>query len=300
MNDDKEKKKGTLPDIFRDVLISGLIVAVIIGGIYTYAQTWPPMVVIESGSMQHSESSQIGVIDAGDLVLVKKVREREDVITYVEGKKLGYMSYGDYGDVIVYSKNGHSEITPVIHRAIVWLEYNSSAHSFDIPELGIYNTLQNVNLGKVGREDAPLVLNLSRIMLNFQMHNLPPHSGFITMGDNNSGRYDQSWMGDGYGNLVEPVRVSWIVGKARGELPWFGGLKLFLTDKERGDRRGWDAVPSNSKKNLITSILIIIAIPLIIDVISYLYHERLVRRADKEDLRAENEAEKPEKTEEEG
>ena len=68
----------------------------IIGIIFAYCRVWPPMVVVVSGSMEHppplpeEPRSYIGVIDTGDLVLVKKVNKVSDIITYVEGEKTGY------------------------------------------------------------------------------------------------------------------------------------------------------------------------------------------------------------------
>ena len=49
--------------------------------------------------------SHLGIIDTGDLVIVKEA-EKSDIVTYLAGKKTGYKMYGDYGDVIVYYKNG--------------------------------------------------------------------------------------------------------------------------------------------------------------------------------------------------
>src|SRR6266571_7570283 len=63
----------------RDVVIAGLAVAIVIGSIFWYSGTWPPMVVIESGSMMHGSDSSLGIIDTGDLTLVKKVDHPEDI-----------------------------------------------------------------------------------------------------------------------------------------------------------------------------------------------------------------------------
>ena len=47
----------------------------------------------------------------------------------------GYKTYGDYGDVVIYDRDGSTAQTPVIHRAIVELVYNSTSNSFDIPSI---------------------------------------------------------------------------------------------------------------------------------------------------------------------
>ena len=101
--DDKETLKDGLFDFLKDIVIAVIIVAVIIGSIYAYSGIWPPLVVIDSGSMKHGEESQVGAIDAGDLVLVKEIDDRNDVITYIEGRADGHRTYGDYGDVIIFS-----------------------------------------------------------------------------------------------------------------------------------------------------------------------------------------------------
>jgi len=252
-----------VPEGVRDVLITILVAVILIVSLYAYTQNWPPLVVIESGSMRHSKDSQIGVIDAGDMVLVKKIHSRHDVVTYVEGRKIGYVRYGGYGDVIIYRKNGYTDITPVIHRAIVWVEYNDSSGNFDAPDLGLYNVSQII-IDNYFRDGRALVINLSAV---------PKNSGFITMGDNN-GMYDQAWMSDGHGRRVGPIMVEWVVGKAVGEIPWFGGIKLYLTDKNPRDGYGKEAVPDNSWRNLKISIIILITIPITADIVSYVIAKR--------------------------
>ena len=106
------------------------------GVCFLYTGNWPPVVVVESESMMHSNTeSFLGVIDTGDLVLVKTIGSRDDVVTYAQGKADDYSTYSDYGDVIIYRKNGYGDVTPVIHRALVWLEYNQTSDNFDIPDL---------------------------------------------------------------------------------------------------------------------------------------------------------------------
>jgi len=113
--------------LLRDVGIAALAVVVVIGGVFAYSGTWPPMVVIESSSMQHAnDRSFLGVIDTGDLTLVKKVGGDSEIVTYMQGARTGYQTYGTFGDVIIYSKNGHFELTPIIHRAIARIVYNAT------------------------------------------------------------------------------------------------------------------------------------------------------------------------------
>src|SRR3972149_4643211 len=113
----------------RDLLIAFLVVALVMAALFAYTRVWPPMVVVESASMQHSNTeSSIGVIDTGDLVLVQGVAAAGDVVTYIEGRATGHSTYGDYGDVIVFIKPGAaSASTPLIHRAMAYVVRNETA-----------------------------------------------------------------------------------------------------------------------------------------------------------------------------
>ena len=71
--EDEASTKEVLLTTVRDIAIALIIVAILIGTVFAYTQVWPPLVVIESESMQIDEFSHIGIIDTGDLVLVKKV-----------------------------------------------------------------------------------------------------------------------------------------------------------------------------------------------------------------------------------
>ena len=123
-----------LPDTAKDIGIAIGSVVVVFLLTFAYSGNWPPMVVIESGSMEHDNNplyeepgyTHIGTIDTGDLVIVKKAG-KGDIVTYLQGKKTDYKRYGDYGDVIIYYKNGIKEfegspVTPVIHRAMAWVD----------------------------------------------------------------------------------------------------------------------------------------------------------------------------------
>src|SRR5690554_3616202 len=93
-----------------------LWVVAVVGGIalalYLIAGTWPAVVTIESESM-------VPNMNVGDLVLVVQKDRYGEFQTWVEGSQSGYVSFGDYGDVIVYRPNGATHVHPIIHRAIV-------------------------------------------------------------------------------------------------------------------------------------------------------------------------------------
>ena len=223
---DDEIKKN-ISATLKDIIISVIVVAIIFGSLFAYTQVWPPIVVIESGSMQHGNDSHIGTIDTGDIVLVKRVYSPDDVVTYVEGRMKGYETYGDYGDVIIYNCNGES----IIHRAILYLKWEGNHWRVRGFENGnypswLYVTDEQITIYNMGYEHRTFVLMLSTLN-----HNVVGDEGFITMGDHNlasegSNGYDQ--------NPVLPicrhlVTYDMVEGIAQGELPWFGAIKLYLT-----------------------------------------------------------------------
>ena len=80
-----------LPDTAKDIGIAIGSVVVVFLLTFAYSGNWPPMVVIESGSMEHDNNplyeepgyTHIGTIDTGDLVIVKKAG-KGDIVTYLQ------------------------------------------------------------------------------------------------------------------------------------------------------------------------------------------------------------------------
>lgn len=132
--------------LFRDVLFVIAVVAIFISVSRIALGLWTPMVAVESGSM-------IPHIQIGDIIFVESA-DRKEVITYMEGKQSGYTSFDDYGDVILYRPKGQDGVTPIIHRAMDYVEK-----------------------GEPMWEGGPPA----------------PHAGYITKGDNSktNSKYDQ-------------------------------------------------------------------------------------------------------------
>ena len=288
--------------LLRDIALALLIVAIILAAIYAYTRNWPPMVVVESASMQHGdEASAIGVIDTGDLVLVQLAPQRSDVTTWVEGKATGYRTYGDFGDVIVFRKPGQE--TPVIHRPMFWMDYDEARGGFNIPDLarlprsllwgGVYkngsvvsspygldSTLWIAESGYNG--DVNLTYNINGF-LGIRT------SGYVTMGDNNL--YRNVILGratHGY-DSNHIVKQGDIIGKARGELPWFGLIKLTLFPGQSGCCQRWgdSSAPRNSWDSLAISLVLLIATPIILDVSTTLWYRwKKKRKHEEEEARA--------------
>ncbi|PXF61374.1 MAG: S26 family signal peptidase [Candidatus Methanogaster sp.] len=105
---------STLAGVLRDlisvakILIVFMILSQIIFG------TWAPMRAIESGSMEPH-------MKIGDIVFIQDL-SRTSVITQEDGMTSGYETFGDYGNVILYRKYGSTAETPIIHRAMYYVE----------------------------------------------------------------------------------------------------------------------------------------------------------------------------------
>ncbi len=234
--------------LYFEPLVALAIVVVLIVALFAYTQNWPPVYVVESDSMQHGSSDVLGVINTGDLVLAQKV-SNSSITPYVVGMQTSFSTYGEYGDVVLYHPDGGSG-TPVIHRAILFLAWNPSSRSYSANDLeglpcgnashAVYATPGTPgDCGTTGLTGTLDLFDLGwksvSVSLDLSAPALGEHSGFLTMGDNNyycgangacTGEPDQEGTNvPVISTLVEP---GWVVGVARGMIPWFGALKLLL------------------------------------------------------------------------
>lgn len=220
------------------VIIGAVVVAAVFLGLVYFVKensgVNPPFTVIESQSMQHSNDSELGIIDTGDMIYVKEPSKTE-IVSYVDGSKTGYKTFGDYGSVIIYRVPSGN---PIIHRAIVWIEWDEDNDCWNIPSLQDYDpSLWNID----GTHNCTSITLNSKLKMNFQSdyRNLNDvtftftesnkHSGYLTLGDNNSG-FDQS----GKTTLVENERIKSV---ADAEIPWLGVIKLFVNGKSANVER---------------------------------------------------------------
>jgi signal peptidase len=172
------EKHPLIYELVTDVLFAFVIVAIIGGLLYAYAGTWPGVVSVMGDSMYPHMHN-------GDLVVLQGL-ERTGVITSVEANATGdHVTYSLPGDVIIYHPLGRTDVKPVIHRAMYW-----------------------VNRSEPMWPDGPAA----------------PASGYITLGDNNGGRFDQ----DSGICPLQPVRKEWIVGVARINVPYLGYLRSIM------------------------------------------------------------------------
>ena len=254
----------TVSPLVREGSLALGLVVLLLGSMWISTGSFPPMVVVESGSMMHHEDGSVGAIDPGDLILVMN-KNRADVVTFVEAteagnENFGHESHGSPGDVIIFSKNGGLD-TPVIHRALLEVVHNGSG--WDVPG----TTLRNVQT-----VTWTLDIDCSSFhgSYNLRIEDWEPnHSGFLTSGDNNadgcmidqsgvSSNGPASGMRDSNNEPVEAVKDEWIVGVASSEVPWIGSIKLITSGN-------WEEVTPRSWYSLTLLILLILGLPVAIE-----------------------------------
>lgn len=191
----------------RDVLTSVLIVGAIGVLLFAASGVWPPMVAVESGSMEPN-------MERGDLVFIAdNDRFVPDGAIEEDGRTTGIVpadvaeqrsrtKFGGHGDVVVFMPNGNTGQTPIIHRAMFWVENGENWHD-------------RANAEAIGGAADCEELN----------HCPAPHAGFITKGDNEltNANYDQ------VSRLSAPVRPEWVVGTAELRVPYLGHVRLLFS-----------------------------------------------------------------------
>ena len=189
---------GTVVAI-RDVLSSVAIVAVIGLILFGISGIWPPLVAVESGSMEPN-------MQRGDLIFVAD-NERfvsdgaidgTGVVTAEDAEETGHTTFGQAGDVIIFMPDGNDHTTPVIHRAHLWVEEGDDWVAKADPDV----------IGDLECEDVEATCPA-------------PHDGFITKGDANPS-YDQH-RGGAQTNVVKP---EWVTAKSVFRIPWLGHVRL--------------------------------------------------------------------------
>ncbi len=184
-------------------LVSSAGAVILVGALlFAISGVFPPLVAIESGSMEPH-------IDTGDLVFVMdEDRFHGDgayadtgVVPANRGAETGYTSFEGPGDVIVFQPDGNEGVTPVIHRAMFWVEEGENWYD----------------------EADQQFINADSCS---ELANCPAtSSGFITKGDNNGG-YDQTSHLNSCDDRCDPVKKEWIVGTAESRVPFLGNIRL--------------------------------------------------------------------------
>lgn len=186
----------------REVLSSaGAVVAV---GLLLFAVSgvWPPMVAVESGSMEPhmSKGDLVFITEPGQLAPDDRLTHgNTGVVTYRAGAGAGYETFGSYGSVVVYEPPA-GQGPPIIHRTRFYVESGE-------------NWYDRADEDHVDADSCEALANCPA-----------PHGGFITKGDANA-RYDQA---NGI-SAAGPVKPSWVVGVGRVRVPYLGWIRLSVS-----------------------------------------------------------------------
>ncbi|WP_186372515.1 S26 family signal peptidase [Haloferax volcanii] len=183
----------------RELLTSALAVLAVGLLLFALSGVWPPMVAVESGSMEpHMHKGDLVFITGPERYAPDSAVEGTAVVTAETGAEVDYRKFGGPGSVIVYDDPG-SAGPPIIHRAMFWVDDGENWYDRANPE---YMSADNCR----------------------ELANCPAeYSGFITKGDNNP-RYDQ------VSGIADPVRPEWVQGVARIRIPLLGWVRLTLAN----------------------------------------------------------------------
>jgi signal peptidase len=193
MGDDEQKPLWRdLAETVGTVLLIGVVLFAVSG-------VWPPMVAVESGSMEPHMSK-------GDLIFVT-APDRYTAPASTEGgivtreASQGYERFGMAGDVVIYDPPDRRG-SPIIHRAMFHVEEGENW----------YDEAEQSALPPGVESCADLA-------------NCPaPNAGYVTKGDANP-TYDQAV------RRAPPVKDAWIQSKATFGAPYLGCVRLALTGR---------------------------------------------------------------------
>jgi signal peptidase len=188
----------------REFLISAGAVLLVGLLLFSISGIWPPMVAIESGSMEpNMKANDLVFITDNERFVNDAAHADTGVVTADAGSETGYEKFGGPGDVIVFEPNGNDRQVPIIHRAHFWVDEGEDWYD---------------------RADSDHVGNAESCE---ELRNCPaPNDGFITKGDNEvtNQRYDQAR------GLSGPVAEEWVIGTAEIRVPWLGWVRLQLAE----------------------------------------------------------------------
>ena len=280
--------------LVRELVLAAGMITLLVLAMWAHTGSMPPLVVVESNSMQHDSNGEIGTIDAGDLILVHSPEDNR-IITFAEATDpksdyYGYESLGMEGDVIIYERNGESDSTPIIHRALfkISIGESSPAENQDGCEGGVFWNGLCITSWSVPGSDQVNVKEINLVFdgVNtgkyscggiaaqhgsewFSVENYSPmNPGYITLGDNNDCNDDQGvfefaqGLSSIHSGMIRPVQEDWVIGISGAEIPWLGTVKLMVSG---GDSPGVSQVPGFSFVFLIAFVGVILAAPAVIE-----------------------------------
>ena len=280
--------------LVRELVLAAGMITLLVLAMWAHTGSMPPLVVVESNSMQHDSDGEIGTIDAGDLVLVHAPEDNR-IVTFAEATDsksdyYGYESLGMEGDLIIYERHGESDSTPIIHRALFEIVIGQSvpAENQSQCEGGVFWEDVCITSWSVPGSDQ---VNVKEINLIFDGENTgkyacegiaaqhgsewfsvenytPMNPGYITLGDNNDCNDDQGvfefaqGLSSIHSGMIRPVQEDWVIGISGAEIPWLGTVKLMVSG---GDSPGVSQVPGQSFVFLILFVGAVLVAPIVIE-----------------------------------
>ncbi|MFB6253593.1 MAG: S26 family signal peptidase [Halobacteriaceae archaeon] len=188
--------------VFIREILSSISIVVVIGlFLFAVSGVWPPMVAVESSSMQpHFKPGDLVFIVDNQRYLRAGGVNNTGIVPYQQAQQVEYKAFGSFGDVIVFAPpNRHGP--PIIHRARLWV--NKGENWFT----------------KANPKYIPQATNCQELR-----YCPAPYAGFITKGDWNP-YYDQT---NGISPIVKP---SWIIGTAEFRIPELGWIRLMISQQ---------------------------------------------------------------------
>ncbi|MFB6299849.1 MAG: S26 family signal peptidase [Halobacteriales archaeon] len=184
----------------REILSSVALVLLIGLLLFGLSGVWPPLVAVESGSMEpHMQRGDLVFVMEADRLVPAAAIDETGIVPYQTGEGVGYRTFGDYGDVIVFDPPATGG-PPIIHRARFWVD--EGENWYDRAESQYINAPRCGETPRDGLRNCPA-----------------PHAGFITRGDANP-VYDQA------SGVSRPVKPAWVKGTAEVRVPFLGYVRL--------------------------------------------------------------------------
>ena len=172
------------------VLLIGVVLFAVSG-------VWPPMVAVESGSMEpHMSKGDLVFVTAADRYAGPAATDG-GVVT--RDASAGYERFGMRGDVVVFAPPDRGG-SPIIHRAMFHVDAGENWYA------------------EANQSALPAGVDSCAELANCPS----PHAGYITKGDANP-TYDQAV------RRAPPVRDEWIRSKAEFGAPYLGCVRLAAT-----------------------------------------------------------------------
>ena len=190
-----------LPPLLRDAAQSVAVVAVVGLLLVSVSGVWPPLVAVESGSMEpHAEKGDLVLVTAPDRWTAAADGGGDGIVTAREASSdaTAHRRLGGPGDVVVYTFPGNPG-SPIIHRAHLRVEEGENWYAE-----------ANASYLPPGVDDCG------------ELQFCPaPYDGYVTKGDATTNPYYDQTVG-----IAPLVKPRWVRARAVASVPDLGWIRL--------------------------------------------------------------------------